>query len=757
MAIFYPKSDEIRNLKQKPEPGEIHALEVLKQLSDEYEIFFQPFINGNNPDIVIVRKGYGVIVVEVKDWELKNYQIAENDTWSLKINNIQIKSPFKQVESYKDDFYNLSIPSLLKAKILDKKNYGLVQTTVYFHNEYSYTISKILKESDFCPSFGRDNFIHENIICHKTLFRKYPNKLFSDDIYKEFKRVLKPSYHTIEQSTVPSLSKKQMELSISMDKHQKIRGVAGSGKTLVLAQRAVNSHKRHGGKVLILTYNITLRNYIHDNISRVREEFEWSNFLILHYDGFIKAQANNYNIKYTDNSDINLFERVKDKISKYKSIFIDEVQDYHEDWIRILKKYFLENNGELVVFGDEKQNIYGNELDKNKKPNTTILGAWNVLNQSFRLSNKILGLAEEFQNCFFRDKYEIEKAVPKQQSFNFEQESIDYFNLASENSLSTLVDLVASSISDNSLQPQDVCIIAHSNSLLRAIDFELRERTKQKTFTTLETHEILTHLKKQKNNARDLQNEVRIIRRNKRFNFWMNSGGIKLSTVHSFKGWEINTLFLIIDNKTTYENDEIIYTAITRCRNRLFIINLNNEKFDNFFKDKKDKHQSIIVSALPSSLDTGNSTSKSIKDAIEEDANFDTYYSFLKLKGNGKFRILVLGEISDNQVDFKEAFNSHFSKFGFKATEWDIDFWDNKTIKRKDIRSLKKGQSKYNLLVTGQIHQHSSKGNKESNLLTELMKPNYVKRIYGCRPQQVLNKDLFVEKVNEYIDKNICI
>ena len=35
----------------------------------------------------------------------------------------------------------------------------------------------------------------------------------------------------------------------------------------------------------------------------------------------------------------------------------------------------------------------------------------------------------------------------------------------------------------------------------------------------------------------------------------MNSGTTKLSTIHSFKGWEIHTLFLIIDNPSTDDNE----------------------------------------------------------------------------------------------------------------------------------------------------------------------------------------------------------
>jgi hypothetical protein len=40
---------------------------------------------------------------------------------------------------------------------------------------------------------------------------------------------------------------------------------------MVLARMVVNAHKRTGSQVLILTYNITLRIYIHDRISQVRK------------------------------------------------------------------------------------------------------------------------------------------------------------------------------------------------------------------------------------------------------------------------------------------------------------------------------------------------------------------------------------------------------------------------------------------------------------------------------------------------------
>ncbi|WP_323125965.1 UvrD-helicase domain-containing protein [Acinetobacter haemolyticus] len=48
----------------------------------------------------------------------------------------------------------------------------------------------------------------------------------------------------------------------------KIRGVAGSGKTTLLAEKVAQSFKRHNSTVLVLTYNLALKNLIRDKIKR---------------------------------------------------------------------------------------------------------------------------------------------------------------------------------------------------------------------------------------------------------------------------------------------------------------------------------------------------------------------------------------------------------------------------------------------------------------------------------------------------------
>src|SRR5690606_29402872 len=92
-----------------------------------------------------------------------------------------------------------------------------------------------------------------------------PSFYFTNDIYKSFKRFLNPPYHFKEQveKEIP-YTKKQLEIIYGGNekKEQRIKGVVGSGKTTVLAARAVQAVKRTDEEVLILTYNITLKNYI---------------------------------------------------------------------------------------------------------------------------------------------------------------------------------------------------------------------------------------------------------------------------------------------------------------------------------------------------------------------------------------------------------------------------------------------------------------------------------------------------------------
>jgi len=116
------------------------------------------------------------------------------------------------------------------------------------------------------------------------------------------------------------------------------------------------------------------------------------------------------------------------------------------------------------------------------------------------------------------------------------------------------------------------------------------------------------------------------------------------------------------------------------------------------------------------------------------------------------FNICILGEVVDDNL-IRERLRSYFAKYGLKTTDWDVVFFGNSKIRNSDVLiGLKKGQTKFNLIITGQIHHHSGRGNKSANILTELQNPKYIDHIVGCSPKDLLTIDNVLEKLEEYFD-----
>lgn len=643
MAILYPKYETIKNFKVSPTKGEIKMIDfLLENLNDEYEIYFQPFLNGDCPDIILMRKNGGVLIIEVKDWELDSYHLDHRKRWFVSYNNALTKSPISQVLKYKENMYDLHIQNLLELKLRDFKYWFVVNCAIFFYKENHKDICDFLltpfelrkqfldeknaekkayeqleKSKEKYLTFlnknieiiGMDNLNKKDL--NDLLYRRWISRqsfYFKSELYDSFKRYLKPSFHSLDDGKYFKYNKKQEELSESKIGEQKIKGVVGAGKTQVLARRAVNAHKRTGKEVLILTYNLSLKNYIHDKLSNVREDFYWEKFHIINYHDFFNSAMNNlgidfdipkdfdnweywekenfFNKKYYGNLD--LFKDYEDRIQKYSAILIDEVQDYRTEWLRIIKRYFLEREGEFVVFGDSKQDIYNRvSLINNKKelviPETP--GRWAELNKSFRFTPSITSFAANFQRKFLSEYHNLDQFENLKEPELFDKVHYKYFGQLDFEEIAQFIKHYSEELKSH---PNDVCVLSLAIEVIREVDFHYRKITNEKTYIMAETKEFYDHLREKHGNRRAFQKEIDKIRKNKKQHFWMNSGVTKFSTVHSYKGWEIKTLFLIVQKdtlKSTYK--ELIYTGFTRCMNNLVILNIDDKELEEFMEGLK--------------------------------------------------------------------------------------------------------------------------------------------------------------------------
>lgn len=296
MAKLHPELETIKKQKILPTDGEWALLNfLLAKLDDTYEIFFQPFINGDNPDFAILRRGSGLLLIEAAD-------SRQNEPMN----------GFDKLESYKKNLFYLHCAELFIQNTINTKHWATVGCAMYVHNPHP---------EDKQPNKFQGLLTQETLNdgeLQKLLYKLHlnrPSHLFTDELYFSIRRRIKPAFHRLEDGIQITYTKEQQALiNSAIGSRRKIKGVAGSGKTVVLAKRAVNAQLRTNTKVLILTFNITLCNYIRDKISNIRAEFDHRSFEIFHYHLFIREKYFEYfkqESRIEDYEDIDLFAHPK--------------------------------------------------------------------------------------------------------------------------------------------------------------------------------------------------------------------------------------------------------------------------------------------------------------------------------------------------------------------------------------------------------------------------------------------------------------
>lgn len=612
MAKIIPSLQEIINGRVKPEEGELYLLNQLKNgLDDSYIIYFQPLLNGDFPDIVVFKKNYGIYIIEVKDWNLNNYEYKDGYMY---YKDNQIYSPMDQVSMYRKNIMHIYscrfLISYLKYKLNKILNpHVLINTAVYFHNHDQKYIDNKFKDIKQVHNYKRveiygNNNIRELIKKIKKSF-SYNRKISFGDIFDEVESLLLPSADLIEQRSQIeriNMNQKQKVLSNYTSNYmRKIKGEAGSGKTLVLANLAINSYLATRSRVLILCFNITLVNRIRDMISRQLKSRPKDEFFIINFHSFIIKVAKSLNIEShgLDNFDsvLDMIYLRNNKLHKFDTIIIDEGQDFEEYWFRVIKDKFLAQDGCYAVFADEKQNIY-NRLLYNKLPSVNIVGRWNELNKIYRTNSNILQLARFYQKKFLKDKYLLSSDYVALQN-GLAVDSDVYFQDNDINGYKVIdifhqVRKILDKGNTNKGNINDITILGNKISMLREVDYILRQNGFN-TMTTFATKEWIDSIEKSGENN-DIKKYLKyLIEEQKKFAFQANSGKVKISTIHSFKGWESSAVILILDDLGGLNNDELIYTGITRAKEVLYILS-NNIKFNQFAREFKiDNDNRLLI------------------------------------------------------------------------------------------------------------------------------------------------------------------
>ena len=384
------------DLKSKPIASEQLA-NVFENLSDTLNgtlYVGYPIIGtsqgGYQIDALLITKETGLFVFNlVEGVDNVDYEGIQDENYTkLKSKLIQNKDLIKKRE-LDFEIYTITFAPSWKKESNDAEY-------PCFNDEIGLTrfFSKF-KEQDNSKYFEKILSVLQSI----TTIRKSKSRLY---IKKENSRGAK--LKKIEDS-IANLDRNQSTAVIeTVEGVQRIRGLAGSGKTIILALKVAYLHAKNPDWKIAVTFNtrslkeqfkkyIRIFCYEHSN-----EEPNWENIDVIHAWGTAKSNGVYYNlckehnIEYLDfrdaRSSVKIYGKEFDFVcekalrdlkkikSKYDLVVIDEAQDFSKDFLKIC--YEITKNPKRLVYAyDELQSlnsktmpspeeIFGN--DKEGKP-----------------------------------------------------------------------------------------------------------------------------------------------------------------------------------------------------------------------------------------------------------------------------------------------------------------------------------------------------------------------------------------------------
>ena len=361
-------------------PGEYHLAKYLdKKLPEEWVIHTKPelrnrwgnYIRPTTPDIVIASKTKGIMIIEVKDWFTNNPKYKSEVTrsrkgkpmWRIYIGNEPgDKNPVTKTVGYRFRMLE-GIPEINLETFEDRKKHKLIKCGVYFHNVQNTSEAKkfvgypkYLKSWE-CSVFGRDVLNDKTKISQFIPLIESGDKIHSNsDWLSKFQNWISPPLHSVEGHNMISekdLDEHQKKYVFSRPNViQKLYGVARSGKTTIIAIRAASLAVKK--RVLVICWNITLKNLLLQEIDRARYPYDPKNIDVFYFQDFCTNYREERNIlfpestKYVERDIEELGEREKDIIIKdkkenqtdkydYDAILIDEGQDFKSQWFKLLR------------------------------------------------------------------------------------------------------------------------------------------------------------------------------------------------------------------------------------------------------------------------------------------------------------------------------------------------------------------------------------------------------------------------------------
>lgn len=415
------------------------ARRLISHLEDDYICWYdQPVgARAKYADFVILHPNRGLLLLEVKDWKLGTIHKINNEYIELTTSSGMKTAPNPYAQA-RQCAYKL-VNQLVRDPQL-KQHDGRYRGGLVMPYGFGVVLTSITRRQFDTTDLGQvlpaDHVICKDEITESSDVESFQNRLwdmFSDHftsaltqpqvdrirwhmfpeirVTQELGLELTGESEQVSPLEIPDLIKvmdlEQEKIARGLgDGHRVIHGVAGSGKTMILAYRCVHLAKLLRKPILVLCYNVTLAARLRDlmeengvsDMVNVYSFHRWCQTILKTYNLEVKRESDDYFgalvdavIKHTEKGHI--------PKGQYGAVLVDEGHDFQPEWLRLVVDMVDPDMKSVLLLYDDAQSIYksGRGLGFSlKEVGIEAQGRTTVLKLNYRNSKQILSFAYDF-------------------------------------------------------------------------------------------------------------------------------------------------------------------------------------------------------------------------------------------------------------------------------------------------------------------------------------------------------------------------
>lgn len=566
--VIDPPRSEHHLLDPPLTAGEAALVDVLDGvLAPEWEIYLQAPLNRLRPDIVLLNPRVGVVVIEVKDWRLAGgrfeFQASADGAAELwgEVGGARkrLRNPIDQALAYRLEISQLYCPRL-------RRRFGAspLATSVVF---------PFASDSDVKTLFGPLSKRHltslqegvqvlgKDALEERGLETIVPRGAWPDgnemtpqlaDDLRSW--LIEPDFDAQRRDPPPLTSKQQEAIRTRTSSgFRRIRGPAGSGKTLVIAGRAAQL-ERQGKDVLVLTYTKTLPSYIRGIAAGF--SCDTRRVTCRHFHGWCQDVLNlagermprtltdeDFDIRIPARVSAVLDSTLGHDVERYDAILVDEGQDFRPEWWALLRR-MLRPGGEMVLAADRAQDIFEKSQYWTEQAmfGAGFTGPWTEFGESFRMPAQLTELSRAFAEKFLPGAHDLLPTAPTQETLLVDTCRLRWIQTNSDDLVSqgaaAVLDVIAGSPGAHPVAAADVVVLVDRNQT----GLEIVQRLAGYGIKVIHT----------------FSREGGV--------FSASAPAVKATTVHSFKGWEARALVVVLGHASSEYALRVAYIGMTRLK-----------------------------------------------------------------------------------------------------------------------------------------------------------------------------------------------